>query len=286
MFYYSSKIFTSSSKDTHWSWSKSGSCIHDWSIPRQFRRIQSNSPLLQPNKVTKCVSIFSNSFVSADCPFVLTADSGTIHTPNFPGKHPNNITCIWNIKVQPGRFILLSFHVFDLESYRGKCIDLVEVKDGGRQTDELLGEYAGYTLRAGLSWLQQLSDSTKQLALGIIKNTYRCITMVHVQLKVRNLYVLDQYSCPSLNLAKTLSTFCLFLHENYFSATTATPPGAVFLVTILINKLVKTQNRHHITADDYPQICVFEGYCYRRNCFDLHCVKGKIRVFITCRCFL
>lgn len=133
---------------------------------------------------------------------------------------------------------------------------------------------------------QQLSDSTKQLALGIIKNTYRCMTMVHVQLKVRNLYVLDQYSCPSLNLAKTLSTFCLFLHENYFSATTATPPGAVFLATILINKLVKTQNRHHITADDYPQICVFEGYCYRRNCFDLHCVKGKIRVFITCRCFL
>ena len=162
----------------------------------------------------------------------------------------------------------------------------MEVKDGGRQTDELLGEYAGYTLRAGHSWPQQLLDSTKQLALGIIKNTYRCMTMVHVQLKVRNLYVLDQYSCPSLNLAKTLSTFCLFLHENYFSATTATPPGAVILVTILINKLVKTQNRHHITADDYPQICVFEGYCYRRNCFDLHCVKGKIRVFITCRCFL
>ena len=83
------------------------------------------------------------------------------------------------------------------------------------------------------------------------------MTMVHVQLKVRNLYVLDQYSCPSLNFAKTLSTFCLFLHENYFSAKTAPPYGTVILVTILINKLVKLQNRHHITADDYPQICVF-----------------------------
>lgn len=83
------------------------------------------------------------------------------------------------------------------------------------------------------------------------------MTMVHVQLKVRNLYVLDQYNCPSLNLAKTLFIFCLFLHENYFSAKTATPYGTVILVTILINKLVKLQNRHHITADDYPQICVF-----------------------------
>ena len=78
--------------------------------------------------------------------------------------------------------------------------------------------------------------------------------MVHVQLKVRHLYVLDQYNCPSLNLAKTPSIFCLFLHENYFSAKTAAPYGAVILVTILINK---TQNRHHITADDYSQICVF-----------------------------
>lgn len=81
--------------------------------------------------------------------------------------------------------------------------------------------------------------------------------MVHVQLKVRNLYVLDQYNCPSLNLAKTLSIFCLFLHENYFSAKKAAPYCAVILVTMLINKVVKTQNRHHITADDYRQICVF-----------------------------
>ena len=126
---------------------------------------------------------FSNWFVSVDCHFVLTADSGTIHTPNFPDKHPNNITCIWNIKVQPGRFILLSFHVFDLESYRGKCIDLVEVKDGGRQTDELLGEYAGYMLCAGLSWLQQSSDSTKQLTLGLVKNRSWRITMVPCTVK-------------------------------------------------------------------------------------------------------
>lgn len=42
--------------------------------------------------------------------------------------------------MQPGRFVLLSFVVFDIESYAGKCIDIVEVKDGSRSTDQLLGK--------------------------------------------------------------------------------------------------------------------------------------------------
>lgn len=49
--------------------------------------------------------------------------------------------CIWNIKVQPGCFVLLSFDVFEVESYKGSCIDIVEVKDGGTSTDQLIGEY-------------------------------------------------------------------------------------------------------------------------------------------------
>ena len=76
----------------------------------------------------------------SDCKFTLLQDSGTFQTPNFPLKYPNNIECVWNIQVQPGRFILLSFDVVELESFRGKCIDLVEVKDGGSSTDQLLGK--------------------------------------------------------------------------------------------------------------------------------------------------
>ena len=82
---------------------------------------------------------FSFSFLS-DCKFTLLQDSGTFQTPNFPLKYPNNIECVWNIQVQPGRFILLSFDVVELESYRGECIDLVEVKDGDSSTDQLLGK--------------------------------------------------------------------------------------------------------------------------------------------------
>ena len=39
-----------------------------------------------------------------------------------------------------GRFVLLSFDTFVLESFNGKCIDMVEVKDGSKSTDQLLGE--------------------------------------------------------------------------------------------------------------------------------------------------
>ncbi|XP_074610173.1 cubilin-like [Acropora palmata] len=74
-----------------------------------------------------------------DCVFHLTKESGTFETPGFPEKYPNNTQCIWNIHVEPGRFILLSFHIFEIESHRGKCTDIVEVKDGSTPTDELLG---------------------------------------------------------------------------------------------------------------------------------------------------
>ena len=84
--------------------------------------------------------LFSPFHFFSDCKFTLLQDSGTFQTPNFPVKYPNNIECVWNIQVQPGRFILLSFDVVELESYRGECIDLVEVKDGSQSTDQLLGK--------------------------------------------------------------------------------------------------------------------------------------------------
>ncbi|XP_020615645.1 tolloid-like protein 2 [Orbicella faveolata] len=93
------------------------------------------------------VTYFTFSFsLLSDCKFTLLQDSGTFQTPNFPVKYPNNIECVWNIQVQPGRFILLSFDVVELESYRGECIDLVEVKDGSRSTDQLLGSFCDISL--------------------------------------------------------------------------------------------------------------------------------------------
>ncbi|KAJ7328673.1 hypothetical protein OS493_023948 [Desmophyllum pertusum] len=82
-----------------------------------------------------------NEATGQGCKFTLTQDSGRFQTPNFPGKYPNDVECIWNIQVQPGRFVLLSFDVFELESFKRSCIDLIEVKDGSRSTDQLLGSF-------------------------------------------------------------------------------------------------------------------------------------------------
>lgn len=80
------------------------------------------------------------------CKFTLTQNRGTFQTPNFPEKYPNGVQCIWNIKVQVGRFVLLSFDTFVLESFNGKCIDMVEVKDGSKSTDQLLGTFCNASL--------------------------------------------------------------------------------------------------------------------------------------------
>ena len=92
-------------------------------------------------KQSRCLYFLDILPFFSDCLFHLTKESGTFETPGFPDKYPNNTQCIWNIRVEPGRFILLSFHVFEIESHRGKCMDIVEVKDGSTSTDELLGEY-------------------------------------------------------------------------------------------------------------------------------------------------
>ena len=48
--------------------------------------------------------------------------------------------CLWKITVKSGHYVALSFHFMEVESYKGKCIDVVEVKDGEDISSELLGE--------------------------------------------------------------------------------------------------------------------------------------------------
>ena len=45
----------------------------------------------------------------------LTATSGTFQSPGYPGNYGNNLQCDVTITVTPGKFIQLTFDVFDLE---------------------------------------------------------------------------------------------------------------------------------------------------------------------------
>ena len=93
--------------------------------------------LVHPKITNKCKFFFNRT----DCGHELTDDSGKFQTPNFPNEYPNELECLWHISVKPGHYVALTFDVFEVESYKQKCIDVVEIKDGSDISSELLGEF-------------------------------------------------------------------------------------------------------------------------------------------------
>ncbi len=60
----------------------------------------------------------------------LTTVSGTIMSPNYPQKYPNNAKCEWIIDLDPGYFITLTFHKFILETEATCSFDWLTVQEG------------------------------------------------------------------------------------------------------------------------------------------------------------
>lgn len=46
---------------------------------------------------------------------LLTPQSGTLSSRNYPGTYPNHTTCRWRLRTPPGTFLLLTFGDVDLE---------------------------------------------------------------------------------------------------------------------------------------------------------------------------
>ena len=57
------------------------------------------------------------SFAGCTSGEVLTGSNGFFSTPNFPNIFPEYSRCVWNITVQSGYIIKVSFHHFDLGTY-------------------------------------------------------------------------------------------------------------------------------------------------------------------------
>jgi len=56
--------------------------------------------------------------------------SGTIKSPNYPDKYPNNVKCEWIIDLGPGYDITLTFHKFHLEKKDDCSWDWLTVQEG------------------------------------------------------------------------------------------------------------------------------------------------------------
>ncbi|CAL8369774.1 unnamed protein product [Boreogadus saida] len=78
------------------------------------------------------------------CGGILSASSGNISSPNFPGLYPYNIDCMWLIVVAEGSSVLLTFHHFELE-FHGHCAyDYIRIYNGVSEDEgNLLGTFCG-----------------------------------------------------------------------------------------------------------------------------------------------
>ncbi|XP_064643493.1 cubilin-like [Lineus longissimus] len=66
----------------------------------------------------------------SECGGELVTPSGVIATPNYPGLYPHMRVCTWNIKVQQGRRVTLTFDDFKLEEGGNCYFDHVRVNNG------------------------------------------------------------------------------------------------------------------------------------------------------------
>ncbi|XP_066304567.1 uncharacterized protein [Branchiostoma lanceolatum] len=63
-------------------------------------------------------------------PTVLSGDSGTFTSPEYPNRYPNDAECSWTISVTPGKIVKISFERFSLE-VSGTCnYDSLTLYDG------------------------------------------------------------------------------------------------------------------------------------------------------------
>uniref|UniRef100_A0A3Q2PBU2 CUB domain-containing protein n=1 Tax=Fundulus heteroclitus TaxID=8078 RepID=A0A3Q2PBU2_FUNHE len=81
---------------------------------------------------------------SVKCGGILSAPSGNISSPNFPGFYPCNIDCSWLIVVAEGSSVLLTFHHFELEYHPSCAYDHIRIYNGISEDEgNLLGTFCG-----------------------------------------------------------------------------------------------------------------------------------------------
>ena len=76
--------------------------------------------------VNSCCFLFTR--VCAECGGLLTAPTAVIASPNYPGLYAHARVCVWHIRVDAARRVLLTFSDFDLEGSFDCRFDHVEVR--------------------------------------------------------------------------------------------------------------------------------------------------------------
>ncbi|XP_032366699.1 cubilin [Etheostoma spectabile] len=100
------------------------------------------------------------------CGGTFTDSEGIIISPNWPNNYAHNRQCIYLIRLPVGEKVALNFTHMNLEIHSSCTFDYVEVRDGGMETDPLIGRYCGSSLPApilsssNLLWIRFRSDDS------------------------------------------------------------------------------------------------------------------------------
>ncbi|XP_065114614.1 cubilin [Paramisgurnus dabryanus] len=81
--------------------------------------------------------------VQGGCGGAVTAPSGEIHSPQYPGKYPDNSDCSWTITVDAGHRVFFNFTDLDIEVHYLCDFDYVAIHDGPDESSPLLGKVCG-----------------------------------------------------------------------------------------------------------------------------------------------
>nr|XP_040054275.1 bone morphogenetic protein 1-like isoform X1 [Gasterosteus aculeatus aculeatus] len=79
----------------------------------------------------------------AGCDHAVSTVSGTMSSPNWPGRYPSKKACTWSLSTTPGHRIKLVFNEIDMEAHLECTYDHLEVYDGRDSRATSLGRFCG-----------------------------------------------------------------------------------------------------------------------------------------------
>ena len=77
-----------------------------------------------------------------------TAPKGILTTPSFPEEYPEDQICDYTISIPPGKYVILTFKVFDVKCNEVAGSDFLEIREGNTENSygkmgTLMGKWCG-----------------------------------------------------------------------------------------------------------------------------------------------
>ncbi|KAH0948163.1 hypothetical protein HN011_006977 [Eciton burchellii] len=126
----------------------------DADAPKLFELCHSDKPMVYTSPGNKMFVKFHSDFSQAgrgfnasyrsvpiQCGGRFTANSGIVHSTNYPQNYPHAQDCEWLLEVDSNHLVNLTFLDFDIENSRNCTDDYVKVFDGSTKDDPLMGTH-------------------------------------------------------------------------------------------------------------------------------------------------